>query len=526
VLSESDYVIVHGNGADTTGLASFISAIRARPAYQADPKPIVVTEDSTRISNFDAAVAAGTSWGYHDKDNNNYLTGFQTPPINWGLTTTAKRAFFDRVAYYAGTTVQRRLLLSPTDVSIAVTQGDPVANRSASLQSSDGSTPAYTITDDAAWLGVSPTGGSAPAQLTLTASSAGLAPGTYVANVTAAASGYVSATLRVTLTVSAPQTSTYALMVSQSNTRGDAFPLAGQTVSGPIYAFTAPDADVDEVRFYIDDPARTRTPYRVEGNAPFDLAGGSTTTANPYDTRNLADGQHTITAALRRLSGAIEVVTTEFQVGNVARRLTFAPPALSLTAPAPGATVTASASLQTSDGGSPSFTVSDNAGWLTVSPASGTAPATVSLTAASAGLPAGTHTATVTATATGYTAAALSVTFTVPGTSGARLLMSTSANRSSPVTLDGRTVSGPVYIFTGPDDGIERVRFHVDDPSLAGTPYQVEENAPFDLAGGTATLAKPFSTTSLSNGDHTVTAVLERAGGGAETVNGVMRVAN
>jgi hypothetical protein len=345
--------------------------------------------------------------------------------------------------------------------------------------------------------------------------------------VTASASGYTSASLRVTLTVSPPQTSAYALMVSQSNTRSNAVALDGQTVSGRIYPFTAPDADVDEVRFYVDDPARSRTPYRVEGSAPFDLAGGTATTANPYDTLNLPDGQHTITAALRRFSGAIEVVTAEFRVANVTRRLTFAPTALSLTAPAPGATVTGSASLQASDGGAPSVSVSDNAAWLTVSPASGTAPATVSLTAASAGLPPGTHTATVTATASGYTAATLSVTFTVPGASGGtQLLMSTSANRSSPVPLDGRTVSGPVYIFTGPDDGVAGVRFHVDDPSLARAPYRIEDNAPFDLAGGTATLARAFNTTSLSNGDHTITAVLARADGGTDTVHAVMRVAN
>jgi hypothetical protein len=44
-----------------------------------------------------AAVASGASWGYYDQGRNNYLEGFQSPPVNWRLTTPEKLRFFAAV---------------------------------------------------------------------------------------------------------------------------------------------------------------------------------------------------------------------------------------------------------------------------------------------------------------------------------------------------------------------------------------------------------------------------------------------
>jgi hypothetical protein len=45
-------------------------------------------------NNFMAAVSRGASWGFFDPGENNYLDGYQSPPVNWGLSTERKRAFF------------------------------------------------------------------------------------------------------------------------------------------------------------------------------------------------------------------------------------------------------------------------------------------------------------------------------------------------------------------------------------------------------------------------------------------------
>jgi hypothetical protein len=123
VASEADYVLLHGNGTRPPELAAAIQAVRAMPAYQADPKPIVINEDSPAVPNLDAAWRNGASWGYYDQGfegqaDDPYvhyeprprrndgpfseLNGFQTPPVNWTINTPFKRAFFDRVAEVTG----------------------------------------------------------------------------------------------------------------------------------------------------------------------------------------------------------------------------------------------------------------------------------------------------------------------------------------------------------------------------------------------------------------------------------------
>jgi hypothetical protein len=46
-----------------------------------------------------------------------------------------------------------------------------------------------------------------------------------------------------------------------------------------------------------------------------------------------------------------------------------------------------------------------------------------------------------------------------------------------------------------------------------GTPYSTDTSAPFDLAGSTGSAAKPFNGSTLSTGQHTLTAVGTFAGG-------------
>jgi hypothetical protein len=122
-IAASDYVLLHGNGTRPPQLTAAIQHVQAMAAYRADPKPIVVNEDSPAVPNMDAAWQNGASWGYYDQGfegqaDDPYvhyaprprkntgplsaLNGFQTPPVNWGINTPFKRAFFDRVAEVTG----------------------------------------------------------------------------------------------------------------------------------------------------------------------------------------------------------------------------------------------------------------------------------------------------------------------------------------------------------------------------------------------------------------------------------------
>jgi len=109
------------------------------------------------------------------------------------------------------------------------------------------------------------------------------------------------------------------------------------------------------------------------------------------------------------------------------------------------------------------------------------------------------------------------------------IALSTSATRSSPVALDQKSVAGNAYIFTRPTTGVQRVQFFLDDPNMTNPPRQVENVAPYDLAGsapGGSTNAAPFDTRTLSNGQHTLTAKIDLSAGGSTTLTAHFVVEN
>jgi acid phosphatase type 7 len=104
--------------------------------------------------------------------------------------------------------------------------------------------------------------------------------------------------------------------------------------------------------------------------------------------------------------------------------------------------------------------------------------------------------------------------------------MSKFSNRSSPVSLEGQTVSGNIYVFVIPETGASQVRFFIDNPSATGTPYWTENNPPWDLAGGTVSAANPYNTANLSNGTHSITASITRSTGGTVLTTATFTVNN
>ena len=195
------------------------------------------------------------------------------------------------------------------------------------------------------------------------------------------------------------------------------------------------------------------------------------------------------------------------------------PPADVSAIAAPGE-ATVSWSAPASDGGSPitQYTATSSPGGLTASVDGATLSATVT------GLANGTaYTFTITATnAVGTSdpsAPSSPVTY-----SAYDLLFSAAADRSNPASLDGANVSGNIYVFVGPETGINRVRFFLDDPTMAGTPIQTENNAPYDFNGGSGAAANPYDSTQLADGQHTITASIDLSGGGTEVVTATFTI--
>lgn len=101
-LEVSDFVLVHTNEMNMPNTREVINRTRAKVAFKAAPMPVVINEDSICVTNLFAGVEVYAPWGYYDQGDNNYRDGYQSVPVNWGINTPNKRAFFDAVAEVTG----------------------------------------------------------------------------------------------------------------------------------------------------------------------------------------------------------------------------------------------------------------------------------------------------------------------------------------------------------------------------------------------------------------------------------------
>jgi hypothetical protein len=108
VVAASDYVLLHGNGvSDPKRIAEMVALTRALPTYT--PKPVVFNEDDhydfdKPANSFLAATSAYASWGFFDfrRKGEAAEEGFQSVPVNWGVSSARKRAFFETVRDMSG----------------------------------------------------------------------------------------------------------------------------------------------------------------------------------------------------------------------------------------------------------------------------------------------------------------------------------------------------------------------------------------------------------------------------------------
>ena len=119
-LDAEDFSMPHGNLCKVDQLKAKLRVLREQDGYVRRPRPILINEDSIFVENLDASVEEYVSWGFYcqgygsenvlrtdwrgvpREDTYEALSGYQTAPVNWGINTEFKRAFFDRVREITG----------------------------------------------------------------------------------------------------------------------------------------------------------------------------------------------------------------------------------------------------------------------------------------------------------------------------------------------------------------------------------------------------------------------------------------
>lgn len=108
VVRVSDFLLMHGNGVkDPARISAMVRQARQVPGYH--PMPILFNEDDhfdfdQPVNNFVAAVEEYASWGYFDfrMKGEGFNEGYQSVPVNWGLSSDRKRGFFKLLGEITG----------------------------------------------------------------------------------------------------------------------------------------------------------------------------------------------------------------------------------------------------------------------------------------------------------------------------------------------------------------------------------------------------------------------------------------
>ena len=108
VVKASDYLLLHGNGIkQPQRITELVENTRNVTGYT--NQPIVFNEDyhfdfDKDLNNFTNVVRSYASWGYFDyrMKGETYPDDYQSVPIDWGINSARKKAFFEKLKEVTG----------------------------------------------------------------------------------------------------------------------------------------------------------------------------------------------------------------------------------------------------------------------------------------------------------------------------------------------------------------------------------------------------------------------------------------
>jgi hypothetical protein len=108
IVSISDFILLHGNRQDHPDLIRrMVDAVRQHASYRG--QPVLFNEDDhfefdKEDNNMLAAISRYAGWGFFDfrYPGEKFEDGYQSIPVDWGIHSERKKAFFELVAKVVG----------------------------------------------------------------------------------------------------------------------------------------------------------------------------------------------------------------------------------------------------------------------------------------------------------------------------------------------------------------------------------------------------------------------------------------
>jgi hypothetical protein len=403
------------------------------------------------------------------------------------------------------------LSVTPATLSFAGTQGGAApAAKTVAVSNTGGGSMAWTASESASWLSVSPGSGTNAGTITVTPSLTGLAAGTYTADVTvtAAGAGGSPKTVAVTLTVDPPP------------------PVLSVTPASLSFAGTAGGADPAAKTLTVANTGGGTMSWSAsETSAWLSIATAGDTITVTATIGGLGAGTYTadVTVTAPGATGSPKTIPVTLTLDSPPTPpvLSTSPASLAFTATEGGTSPAAKTiSVSNTGGGTLSWSASDDAGWLALAPANGTQNGTITVTPSTSGLTAGTYTGEVTVTATGVSGSpkVISVTLTVDPPPPPALAV-TPATASFVATQGAASPAAKTVSVSNTGSGTLQVTAGASASWLAVTPASATAPATLTLTPTTGALAPGTYTATV-----TVTATTAGATGSPKTVDVTLTV--
>ena len=308
---------------------------------------------------------------------------------------------------------------SPTSFSFTATQGGSnPATQTLSISNTGGGTLTWTANEPASWLTLSTTGGTGNGPITLTAATAGLSVGTQTTTITLTATGASPVSVPVSFTITAAP----AIGVSPTSLSFTAQQGGGNPAAKTL---TISNMGGGTLNWSVSHDATWL------GHNPGTGTGTGTVTIS-VTTGFLAAGTYTGGVALHATGLPSVTIPVTFTVTpgttTASTTLNLSPASLNYEATQGAANPTNQTISLTNTGGILNWVVSDDASWLTVSPASGSGSSTLTASVNTAGLTAQTYNGTITVSAPGTSSKTVAITLTVNAPATSSVTLSWNAN--------------------------------------------------------------------------------------------------
>ncbi|MDI6793079.1 MAG: thrombospondin type 3 repeat-containing protein, partial [bacterium] len=277
--------------------------------------------------------------------------------------------------------------LSPTSLIFTATEGGSnPANQTFVVSNTGGGSLNWTASDNAPWLSLSSAFGADNTTVTVSVNITGLSAVTYNATITVSDANAPNS----------PQTVGVELVVSEAP------PTISLDPTSLIFTATEGGSNPAGQTFVVSNTGGGSLSWTASDDAGWlsvsPASGVNTTVTVSVDITGLSAGTHTaaITVSDLNASNSPQTVSVTLTVSEAPPTISLDPTSL-IFAAAEGDSNPAGQTFVVSNtgGGSLNWTASDNAGWLSVSPASGV-NTTVTVSIDITGLSAGTHTAAIT----------------------------------------------------------------------------------------------------------------------------------